>query len=88
MGLEVLKFLKKNLKKELMLKLLIPFKIIAGMEGVNFSAGLPFIRVSPDHGTAYDIAGKGIASAESIRAAIFFALDLIQIKEEKVVKVI
>ncbi len=67
---------------------LIPFKIIAGMEGVNFSAGLPFIRVSPDHGTAYDIAGKGIASAESIRAAIFFALDLIQIKEEKVVKVI
>jgi len=67
---------------------LIPFKIIAGMEGVNFSAGLPFIRVSPDHGTAYDIAGKGEASEESLRSAIYLALDLIKLKEEKVLKVI
>jgi len=67
---------------------LIPFKIIAGMEGVNFSAGLPFVRVSPDHGTAYDIAGKGEANEESLRSAIYLALDLIRIKEEKVKKVI
>ena len=67
---------------------LIPFKIIAGMEGVNFSAGLPFIRVSPDHGTAYDIAGKGEASDESLRSALYLALDLIRLKDEKVVKVI
>jgi len=63
---------------------LVPFKVLAGLEGVNFSAGLPFIRVSPDHGTAYDIAGKGIASPESLRSAVFTAMDLIRTKEEKV----
>jgi 4-hydroxythreonine-4-phosphate dehydrogenase len=63
---------------------LVPFKVLAGLEGVNFSAGLPFIRVSPDHGTAYDIAGKGIASPESLRAAVFCALDLIRFREGKV----
>jgi 4-hydroxythreonine-4-phosphate dehydrogenase len=65
---------------------LVPFKVLAGMEGVNFSAGLPFIRISPDHGTAYDIAGKGIASADSLRAAVFKALDLVRIRSEKVEK--
>jgi 4-hydroxythreonine-4-phosphate dehydrogenase len=45
---------------------LIPFKSIAGKKGVNITLGLPFIRVSPDHGTAFDIAGKGIASPESL----------------------
>lgn len=67
---------------------LIPFKLIAGMEGVNFSAGLPFFRVSPDHGTAYDLAGKGQASADSMRSALFLLLDLIRIKNEKVLPVV
>ena len=67
---------------------LIPFKIIAGMEGVNFTAGLPFFRASPDHGTAYDLAGKGLASADSMRAALFLLLDLIRLKSEKVQPVI
>jgi 4-hydroxythreonine-4-phosphate dehydrogenase len=67
---------------------LIPFKLLAGMEGVNFTAGLPFFRVSPDHGTAYDIAGKGLASADSMRAALYLVLDLIRLKSEKVEQVI
>lgn len=53
---------------------LIPFKSIAFDDGVNFTAGLPVIRTSPDHGTAYDIAGKSIASAESFANALFFAI--------------
>lgn len=67
---------------------LIPFKLIAGMEGVNFTAGLPFFRVSPDHGTAYDIAGQGKASGDSMRAALFLLLDLIRLKSQKVSPVI
>lgn len=55
---------------------LIPFKYIAGDKGVNYSAGLPIVRTSPDHGTAEDIAGKGKASPESFRSAIFMALDI------------
>src|SRR3546814_8098809 len=54
---------------------LIPFKHIAGGEGVNFTAGLPAVRTSPDHGTAFDIAGKGTASEASFRKALFSALD-------------
>ena len=53
-----------------------PFKTIAMDAGVNFTAGLPFVRTSPDHGTGYDIAGKGQASAESMRSAIYMALDI------------
>lgn len=60
-----------------------PFKIIAGFEGVNFTAGLPFLRLSPDHGTAYDLAGKGLASEQSMRSALFTALDLIALRENK-----
>lgn len=55
---------------------LAPFKTIAMDQGVNFTAGLPFVRTSPDHGTGYDIAGKGEASAESMRSAIYMALDI------------
>ncbi len=55
---------------------LAPFKTIAMDAGVNFTAGLPFVRTSPDHGTGYDIAGKGQASAESMRSAIYMALDI------------
>ena len=53
-----------------------PFKALAMENGVNYTAGLSFVRTSPDHGTAYDIAGKGIASEESFRQAIYTALDI------------
>lgn len=55
---------------------LIPFKTIAMDEGVNFTAGLPIVRTSPDHGTGYDIAGQGIANESSMRHAIYMALDI------------
>ena len=55
---------------------LAPFKALAMENGVNYTAGLPYVRTSPDHGTAYDIAGKGIASEESFRQAIYTALDV------------
>jgi len=55
---------------------LIPFKSLAIGEGVNYTAGLPVIRTSPDHGTAFDIAGKGKADESSVRAALFTALDI------------
>ncbi len=55
---------------------LAPFKTLAGAEGVNFTAGLDIIRTSPDHGTAYDIAGKKKADAASMRNAIFSAIDI------------
>ena len=55
---------------------LIPFKALAFETGVNFTAGLPMVRTSPDHGTAYDLAGKGIASEDSLRAAIYLACDI------------
>lgn len=54
---------------------LAPFKTIAMENGVNYTAGIPLIRTSPDHGTAYDIAGKGIASEESFRQALYSAID-------------
>jgi 4-hydroxythreonine-4-phosphate dehydrogenase len=54
-------------------QLLIPFKLLNFNTGVNYTAGLPIIRTSPDHGTAYDIAGKGIANANSIIDAFFWA---------------
>lgn len=47
-------------------QILIPFKMLNFNTGVNYTAGLPFVRTSPDHGTAFDIAGKGIASEESM----------------------
>lgn len=55
---------------------LAPFKTIAGEYGVNFTAGLPFVRTSPDHGTAYDIAWRGEADASSMRNAIYKAIDI------------
>jgi 4-hydroxythreonine-4-phosphate dehydrogenase len=55
---------------------LAPFKLLSFNTGINFTAGLPIVRTSPDHGTAFDIAGQGIASAESMRNAIYLALDI------------
>jgi 4-hydroxythreonine-4-phosphate dehydrogenase len=53
-----------------------PLKMVAFENGVNWTLGLPFIRTSPDHGTAYDIAGQGQANSSSMRAAIRLAKQL------------
>lgn len=55
---------------------LVPFKVLAMENGVNFTAGLPIIRTSPDHGTAFDIAGKNMASPDSFRQALYMAIDI------------
>jgi 4-phospho-D-threonate 3-dehydrogenase / 4-phospho-D-erythronate 3-dehydrogenase len=55
---------------------LIPFKTLSFGNGVNFTAGLNKIRTSPDHGTAYDIAGKGIADYNSFKEAVYLAIDI------------
>lgn len=55
---------------------LIPFKTLTFGKGVNFTAGLDKIRVSPDHGTAFDIAGKGVANTDSFKQALFSGLDI------------
>lgn len=57
---------------------LIPFKTLAFNEGINFTAGLPVVRTSPDHGTAYSIAGKNIADESSFRNALFLAIDTVK----------
>jgi 4-hydroxythreonine-4-phosphate dehydrogenase len=57
---------------------LIPFKSLASGEGINYTAGLPIVRTSPDHGTAFDIAGKNLADAASFRQAIFSCLDILE----------
>ena len=57
---------------------LIPFKTLSFGEGVNYTAGLPFVRTSPDHGTGFDIAGKNQADPSSFRKALFLSLDLIR----------
>jgi 4-phospho-D-threonate 3-dehydrogenase / 4-phospho-D-erythronate 3-dehydrogenase len=59
---------------------LAPLKMIAFETGINWTLGLPFIRTSPDHGTAYDIAGQGKANPSSMRAAIRVAKQLAQAK--------
>jgi 4-hydroxythreonine-4-phosphate dehydrogenase len=56
---------------------LIPLKLHAFHEGVNVTLGLPFIRTSPDHGTAFDIAGRGVARPDSMRQAIRLAVELV-----------
>lgn len=61
---------------------LIPFKTIAFDSGVNFTAGLPVVRTSPDHGTAYAIAGKNQADETSFRQAIYTALDIVKARQE------
>ncbi|AMR31033.1 4-hydroxythreonine-4-phosphate dehydrogenase PdxA [Mucilaginibacter sp. PAMC 26640] len=61
---------------------LIPFKQIAFETGVNYTAGLTFVRTSPDHGTAYDIAGRNMASEISFREALFTAIHIIKHRRE------
>lgn len=61
---------------------LAPFKTLAYEEGVNYTAGLPFIRTSPDHGVAYDIAGQNIADEQSFTEAIFTAIKIFKSRSE------
>ena len=62
---------------------LIPFKLHAFHNGANTTLGLPFPRTSPDHGTAFEIAGKGIAKPDSMIAAIKLAVELAEAKQEE-----
>ncbi len=62
---------------------LIPFKSL-DMAGVNFTAGLDIIRTSPDHGTAYDLAGKNAADPASMRNALYLAIDLLRTRAENI----
>lgn len=64
---------------------LIPFKHIASRKGINFTAGLPIVRTSPDHGTGYDIAGKNIASHDSFLEAVFAAVHIVERRREQAV---
>ena len=61
---------------------LAPFKLLAMEDGVNITAGLPVVRTSPAHGTAYDIAGQGIASESSFRSALFMAIDVVNSRKQ------
>lgn len=61
---------------------LIPFKVMSFENGVNYTAGLPVVRTSPDHGTGYNIAGKNIADESSMRQAIFLACDILARRRE------
>ncbi len=61
---------------------LIPFKTLSFGNGVNYTAGLDGIRTSPDHGTGYDIAGKGVADNNSFKEAVYLALDIYHNREE------
>lgn len=60
---------------------LIPFKALAFDSGVNFTAGLPIVRTSPDHGTAYDLAGENKANPQSMISSIYLAIDVIRNRE-------
>lgn len=57
---------------------LIPFKSLAAGEGINYTAGLSIVRTSPDHGTAFDIAGKNLANPDSFRQSIFSCLEILE----------
>jgi len=61
---------------------LIPVKLLAFDRAVNTTIGLPFVRTSPDHGTAFDIAGQGIARSDSMEAAIALAIELVQQRKQ------
>src|SRR4051812_186699 len=61
---------------------LVGFKTLAQGDGVNYTAGLPVIRTSPDHGTAFDIAGKNLAEPDSFREAVYQCLDLLNKRKE------
>ncbi len=61
---------------------LIPFKTLAFSSGVNFTAGLPYVRTSPDHGTAFNLVGKDLADETSMRQALFLAVEILKNRKE------
>ena len=61
---------------------MVPFKLLSFEEGINFTAGLPYVRTSPAHGTAYELAGKDQASPEAFRNALFMACDIWENRQE------
>ncbi len=61
---------------------LIPFKALSFGQGVNYTAGLPFIRTSPDHGTAYDLVGTNSANEQSFRKSLYLAIDMYRARSE------
>ena len=61
---------------------LTPFKALAFEDGVNYTAGLPVVRTSPDHGTAYEMAGRDMADPRSMKAAIYAAIDIFNKRED------
>ncbi|MCQ2297788.1 MAG: 4-hydroxythreonine-4-phosphate dehydrogenase PdxA [Bacteroidales bacterium] len=61
---------------------LIPFKLMSFTEGVNYTAGLPYVRTSPAHGTGYDIAGKDKASEQSFRSSVYLACNILRNRHE------
>jgi 4-hydroxythreonine-4-phosphate dehydrogenase len=61
---------------------MIPFKLLSMESGVNYTAGLSIVRTSPAHGTAYDIAGKNVASEESFRNALYLACDIFKSRKD------
>ena len=65
---------------------LIPFKALSFGSGVNYTAGLPIVRTSPDHGTGYLIAGKNKANPDSFRKSIFLAIDILKQRSESALK--
>lgn len=66
---------------------LIPFKMLGFESGVNFTAGIPKVRTSPDHGTAYGIAGKNLASPVSMREALYLASNTVRIRNSATIPV-
>ncbi|MBX2816072.1 MAG: 4-hydroxythreonine-4-phosphate dehydrogenase PdxA [Saprospiraceae bacterium] len=63
---------------------LIPFKTLSFGRGVNYTAGLPIVRTSPDHGTGFNIAGRNLAEPDSFRQALFMAIDVVRSRSEYV----
>lgn len=61
---------------------LAPFKVVNFDSGVNFTSGLPIVRTSPDHGTAYDLAGKNAANPNSFRQSLYLAIDLFKNRQQ------
>ena len=61
---------------------LIPFKALAFELGVNYTAGLPIVRTSPDHGTAYEMAGRDLADPRSMISSIYTAIDICNHRDE------
>ncbi len=65
---------------------LVAFKTLSFESGINYTAGLPYVRTSPDHGTAYNLAGKNKASESSMRQAMYVACDIIKNRSEQMVE--